>query len=56
MFGFDRKEVLKLIDNLIQSHYGTYKELTSLTLQEMYDILKTRKSIEQEDTMLNAGL
>ena len=56
MFGFDRKEVLKLIHSLIQAHYGTYTELINMTLQELFDILKVMKSMEQEETLTGAGL
>lgn len=56
MFGFDRKAILKEIHGLIQAHYGTYTELINLTIQELHDIMKVMKSIEQEDTLSGAGL
>ena len=56
MFGFNRKEIIKLVHCLIQENYGTYVELTNMTLLEVYDILKTMKSIEQEETLMDTGL
>jgi len=56
MFGFDRKEILKLIHLLIQAKYGTYTELINMTLQELSDVLKVIKSIEQEETISGVGL
>lgn len=56
MFGFDRKEVLMAISKLIDNSYGTYHELIQLTIQEMLDIFKVLKSIEQERALKEAGM
>lgn len=55
MFGFNRKDLLMGINYLIECHYGSYNELIQLTMQELSDIHKVLKSIEQEKTLRDAG-
>lgn len=55
MFGFDRKNILMGINHLIECQYGSYNELIQLTIQEISDIFKVLKSIEQERALKEAG-
>ena len=52
----DRKAILKDIHELIQLGYGSYTELIQLTQQELLDIKKVIVSIQQAETLKNAGL
>lgn len=56
MFGdFNWKETLMAIDNLIRDKkYGTYVELTNLTMREVADIFKVILSKEQEQQLNQA--
>jgi len=56
MFGFNRKDIMMVINYLIECSYGSYNDLIQLTMQEISDIHKVLRSIEQERTLKEAGL
>ena len=48
---FDRKRVLMTIDELIQKHYGSYKELITLTIKDLNEINIVLESKEAEEKL-----
>lgn len=52
--AFDRKEILMLIDTYVQKHYGSYKELISLTMRDLIEIGIAIRSKEQEEQLSEA--
>lgn len=52
---FDWKNLLKSVDALIRKEkYGSYQEITSLTIRELDDIWKVITSKEQEANLQEA--
>lgn len=52
---FDWKNLLKTVDALIRKEkYGSYQEITSLTIRELDDIWKVIISKEQEANLQEA--
>lgn len=56
MFGFDRKQTMKAIHSLIQQSYGSFEELTNMTLLQLTEIERVLISLDQEETLSKAGL
>ena len=54
--GFNRKTVMKAIHALLQQNYGSFKELTSMTMLELTEIERVLISLDQEETLEKAGL
>lgn len=56
MFPFNRKNIIKAIHNLLQLHYGTYTELTKLSILELRDIQIVLQDMSDEEKLMNAGM
>lgn len=56
MYGFDRKQTMKAIHSLIQQNYGSFEELTNMTLLQLTEIERVLISLDQEETLSKAGL
>ena len=51
--SFDRKRTLMLIDDFIKKHYGSYKELVSLTFKDLSELRIAIESKEAEEQLAN---
>jgi len=54
--SFNRKKILKTIDDLISKKYGSFIELIQLTVQEITDILVIREDRKIEQKLAESGL
>lgn len=55
LFGFNRKDLLKSLHYLIEKGYGPFNDLINMTILELSEIEKVIISIEQQETLSNAG-
>lgn len=55
LFGFDRKGIMKAIHALIQQKYGSFNDLINMTILELSEIEKVIISLDQQETLMNAG-
>lgn len=51
----NRKYYLKIIDTLINLHYGSYTELIEHTARDIDDMFIAIKSKEQQEALARAG-